>query len=115
MSQIKPTPLYEVPVTAENPCNCHSYNTGVGEIPSRVMIGPDGQEVCIDECIADTLQYLWDKGIATLSSCCGHGRIKPNIVLPQRFSKEDADQVRDLISHVDGRQYDLLSWHLINV
>ena len=102
-------------MTAENPCNCHSYNTGVGETPNRLMTAPDGKSVCVDECIADTLQHLWGEGVATLNSCCGHGRVKPSIVLPQRFSKEDASRVRDLIRLVDDREYELLSWHLINV
>ena len=111
----KTAPLYQMPVMTENPCNCHSYNADVGETPNRVMTAPDGKEVCIDECIADTLQHLWNNNIDTLNSCCGHGRTKPSIVLNQSLSKDDANHVRELIRKTDHREFDLLSWHLINV
>ena len=109
------TPLYELPVTAENPCNCHSYNSEVGETPNRLMTAPDGKEVCIDECIADTLQHLWDQGTETINSCCGHGRIRPSIILEQGCTKRHAAFIRASIKQVDSRDFDLLSWHLIKI
>lgn len=28
--------------------------------------------VCIDPCIVEDIQFLWESGIETLNSCCGH-------------------------------------------
>ena len=30
-------------------------------------------EVLVDECLADEIEHLWDKGIKTTGCCCGHG------------------------------------------
>jgi hypothetical protein len=30
--------------------------------------------ICIDPCIYDQILSLWDKGIITLGSCCGHNK-----------------------------------------
>jgi len=32
--------------------------------------------VCIDPCIIDEIQMLWDKGILTMGCCCGHNNPK---------------------------------------
>jgi hypothetical protein len=79
------------------------------------MTAPDGKEICIDACIADTIQHLWNSGITTLNSCCGHGRLKPSIVLGQSCDHDSADIARHLIQQVDDRDFSLLSWHLIEV
>lgn len=35
----------------------------------------------IDRCIAPIVQALNDAGIATIASCCGHGKIEGSIIL----------------------------------
>lgn len=75
-------------------CKCISRNRPNKRqtIPPRKMrmlcaIYPDGKKkyknVFIDECIADDVQKLWDNGIFTLSSCCGH-----NGIFGKDFGKE---------------------------
>ena len=34
-----------------------------------------GEIICVDKCIADEVQSLWDKGITTVGCCCGHNKI----------------------------------------
>lgn len=33
----------------------------------------------IDNCLVDEIKYLWDIGIQTVESCCGHNRTKSYI------------------------------------
>lgn len=49
-------------------------------------------EVPVDACIADEVQYLNDKGVWTLGSCCGHGEGHPHCLI----AKESEDLVIDL-------------------
>lgn len=30
-------------------------------------------EIIVDECLAEEIQYLWSQGIKTTGCCCGHG------------------------------------------
>lgn len=32
--------------------------------------------VCVDNCIVDAIQQLWDKGIETTGCCCGHNYMR---------------------------------------
>ena len=42
----------------------------------------------IERCIAPELQALWDRGIETVCSCCGHGADeKAYIRVPDRFAE----------------------------
>lgn len=93
-------------------CNCRSYNWEIGEVPERILGYPfTGNTVCIDACIAHVLEHLWENGIETLGSCCGHGKDSPSIVL----SQDNAERVRRLIADVDNRQFKLLFWRLVEV
>lgn len=111
-------------------CNCASYNnpervrpTTSGPAPEVVMTPPfdlgDGREtVCVDACIATVVQHLWDCGIVTLGSCCGHGRGRPSLVLGPH---EDFEIVRACIAEVipkgryqnDEQGWDLSQWRLV--
>lgn len=62
-------------------CDCMSYN-GQGSIggqtPERVLNlrtyfpDADRETVCVDACIADTIEKLWAAGVKTVACCCGH-------------------------------------------
>jgi hypothetical protein len=70
--------------------------------------------IAIDACIVDALQALWDRGVVTLGSCCGHGRQRPNLVL-----NEDPvmpEKARVALTEVDLiRRWELLQWRLCDV
>ena len=97
---------------AGNQCSCKSYNLGIGTIPNKILTLPSGETKCIDACIANVIQKLWDNGIETIGSCCGHGSKKPSVVLQQNCSKSHANRVKKLIKSIDERDFDLLSWTL---
>lgn len=107
-------------------CERHSYNKNTGSKPEAVLIPPtafgftysSGKEktkVSIDACIANVIQHLWDKGILTTNSCCGHGKENPSIVMQSGCSKATADTVRKHIAEVDPREFDILAWQLCAV
>lgn len=73
------------------------------------------RDICIDACIAKTIRHVWDSGIVTLNSCCGHGKDSPTIILEQNCNKFHADKVREIIAQVDSRSFKLLSWVLSEV
>lgn len=103
-------------------CNCASYNnpekvrqTVSGPVPEVVLtptadLGIERETVCVDACIATVVTYLWSCGVVTLSSCCGHGRERPGLVLGQH---EDMAVARACISKVDDRAWNLSQWRLV--
>jgi len=102
-------------------CDCLSHNAQVGSVPERVLerpawlpAGERPNGVPVDACIADTIQALWDEGVETLSSCCGHNGVfgPPTLVLADGV---DADRVRSTLATLDPRVWRLQQWQLIEV
>lgn len=103
-------------------CNCFSYNKQTGEKPEVALSKPawstrQSPVIMVDACIASTVRALWDAGYITLSSCCGHGRDAPSLVLGEGSdgSDEKAAEIRALIKEIDGRTYRLYQWRLTEV
>ena len=51
-----------------------------------------GKAFSVEKCILWELTQLWEQGIKTLCSCCGHGKFLPRIVV----GEQDAQKMRDL-------------------
>jgi hypothetical protein len=101
-------------------CDCRSYNKATGTVPEVVLKRPDwlpdGQRingVPVDACIADTVQYLWDSGVVTMGSCCGHNKECPSLVLGN--GERDYKHIFDLLAEYDSRKWQLLQWQLVEV
>jgi len=108
-------------------CKCHSYNGGFGTAKGVVLkmpiqSKPEGmdwqveyRDVSIDACISKVIQRLWDNNISTLGSCCGHNGLFgfPSIVLGQH--EENYSHIRQIISQVDNRHFELSQWKRILV
>ena len=65
------------------------------ELINDIHTGPicaKGKGFGIEKCILWELTRLWEQGIKTLCSCCGHGKYLPRIVVQE----EDAQRMRDL-------------------
>lgn len=55
---------------------------------------PGGEQAyCIDSCIVQDLKYLWEHGIKTVCSCCGHGDDNRAYV---RVASYDSDKMEQL-------------------
>ena len=97
------------------PCLCKSYNNPEQRqvVEEKILTYPfTGKAVSIDDCIADTILFLWNKGIRTTGSCCGHNRDNPSVILEQDNATEDIvlaalQVIRD---SGDLRDWDILSW-----
>jgi hypothetical protein len=96
--------------------NCKSYNWSVGELPEVILQRPDwlydGERVNgvpVDYCLAPTVLHLWQNGIETLGSCCGHGREEPSLILKAKHA-DDAKTIFDLIAETDSRNFALSWW-----
>lgn len=105
-------------------CNCHSYNKdnpNSGKDSEVILDLPDflateeRKTVCVDCCISGTIEWLWENKIGTLSSCCGHNQRPPSVVIKSNCDKEQAERIRNIISLVDDRYFELLSWKLTAV
>jgi hypothetical protein len=93
-------------------CKCKSYNKQTGEVPEVVLDAPDWsrkESICIDACIADVIKELWDKGITTGGSCCGHNKENPSVIV---WENEDVNEAFSVISKVDSRSWTVLRWEL---
>lgn len=106
----------------DNKCKCHSYNGDFGETKEVILdmltsVSPEGQKtykkVAIDACIAPVIEHLWNKGVNTIGSCCGHGNNSPSIVLGQ--GAENYSQIREWIKEKDNRWFELSQWRRVIV
>lgn len=96
-------------------CDCYSYNAGMGHSRNVIATYPwdlgkdDGDNtICLDACIADTVQELWRRGMPTLNSCCGHNEENPSLVV----NREDAERIKSILSQIDPRPWKVLAWVL---
>lgn len=63
---------------------CHCDNIKMGTYKNTVLMSLlGGQIVTIDTCIATEIGYLWNNGIGTLNSCCGHRKIRPTVIVTE--------------------------------
>lgn len=104
-------------------CNCQSYNRpDVGTVKPVTLTPPPWSSktgIDIDACIAPVIQKLWDAGIQTGGSCCGHksdrdqpspfGWIggQPTVFL---IKGEDAAKAMEIIKENDERDWIILLW-----
>lgn len=55
---------------------------------SRVLQGLGGVGICVDRCIVDQVVELWEAGVKTYGSCCGHNKVQGMInVSPDDYEK----------------------------
>lgn len=69
---------------------CHCINVDVGTYDNQVsMKNPYGTHldgwVSIDTCIATEIGWLWNQGIHTLNSCCGHKKFLGWVIVEEEF------------------------------
>lgn len=97
-----------------NTDTCHSYNADIGETPEVKLQTTDGSAM-IDACIAPVIQHLWDSGIWTIGSCCGHGGVlgRPSIILGEH--EDNYSHIRKLIKEKDSRYFELSQWKRVIV
>lgn len=99
---------------------CASYNWELGGLPQILVPKPawsdrNGDTIALDHCLATTVQALWEAGYITLSSCCGHGKNAPSLVLEGGVGPEVVASIRRLIADVDGREFRLYQWQIVEV
>lgn len=51
---------------------------------------------CIDPCIMEEIQYLWDAGILTHGCCCGHNDPDPRVFPFVNVADENIQQMLDM-------------------
>ena len=100
-------PTYSVPFV-EHGCARNGVTvTG----PEWMLDVRSGREVSLDECISEVVVTLWDAGVVTLGSCCGHGERAPSLVLGDH---QDAVEVETLLGGMDPtRRWALHQWRLV--
>jgi hypothetical protein len=72
--------------------------------------------ICVDECIADVVLHLWERGVVTYGSCCGHNGLigKPSIIIDDNASIAMVKQIRAVIKEVDNREFEIFSSTLLS-
>jgi hypothetical protein len=88
-------------------CKCISYNQPEKYqiIKTKILFYKYlNKTVCIDACIADCIKQLWEAGIKTTGSCCGHNKNKPSVIVKTNTEKKVAFT---LLKEIDDRQWDV--------
>lgn len=76
---------------------------------ARLRAGLSGQ-VSIDPCIYDEIKGLWDKGVITYGSCCGHNKYEPFVNVDQRNIQQLLD-MGYVQNHPDKNRKDTFKLH----
>lgn len=102
------------PTDQRKACDCKSYNGGFGTVPTVIVKAPEIHKcdtICLDACIADTIQQLWANEIVTLSSCCGHNELNPSVVVA---NDEDMAKVQSILQKIDPtRTWEVSQWQRV--
>jgi len=103
-------------------CECISHNApdwSGGTQPEAILPMPkwlnpqkESRSVCVDACLKEVILALWETGIGTLGSCCGHNKERPDIVL---VFGTDPQRVREILQRFPKRDWKLLQWNLTEV
>lgn len=117
------TDLETATAVTERQCDCHSYNWDFGTTPAELMSPPPdliekimsyrpgcSKEISIDACIVEHVQALWDAGCVTLSSCCGHNRVPPSIVIDEHHTSAEAAMFAAVLAVIDDRPWGMAQW-----
>lgn len=102
-------------------CNCNNIEFGSTEnfaqqvevlIPEHMksykearLQNGQSQTICIDPCIIDEVKELWDLGIITFGSCCGHNKAESFV----NVHDKDIDRMLELgyvQNHIDKSRKD---------
>jgi hypothetical protein len=79
----------------EKECKCISSNRPKEwQEDEAIVLDPNkyfdydskAKKVSVDYCIADVIKYLWENGIWTVGSCCGHN--KSQMLLLKKISQK---------------------------
>jgi hypothetical protein len=57
------------------------YNTVIVEYPFI------GKKIQIDKCLEYELKILWEAGVKTEASCCGHNQLYPSVIVDKQSVK----------------------------
>jgi len=82
----------------------------------EAILTKNGTSIQVDECLALIIQEIWNAGVHTLESCCGHekGDSAGYIVLDNNASDREIAIARDILKKY-GRVIPLQSWYLKRV
>lgn len=98
-------------------CQCISYNRpDLGGTEPEVVLDyakyfPDtgSPKICVDPCIADVMERLWEAGVRTRGCCCGHnGQLGTAPTVYIEDPKSAVDAVRVLSE--DERDWNVVFW-----
>lgn len=76
------------------------------------------KSIGVDYGIVRTIEWLWKNKIDTLGCCCGRGKKlgdRPNIVLPECYTDNDIEYIRNLIEKVDKRNWIITQWRNVEI
>lgn len=95
--------------------NCYSYNGDFGRVKTVQLQHKTNGTKSIDACIAPVIKHLWDNGVWTIGSCCGHGGRfgTRSIVLGE--NEDNYSRIRELIKEKDNRYFELSQWKRVIV
>ena len=81
-------------------------------LPDNIDASKENRTVSIDECIVSAIEHLWANKIDTRGCCCGHDKGNPSIVIADECCGNEIAKIKELLSEVDKRKWDIFQWKL---
>jgi hypothetical protein len=66
---------------------CKCVNVAMGSYDNQTALYPPfspDKVVGIDNCLLEEIIWLWERGIVTLESCCGHNKVEGYIAVAEK-------------------------------
>lgn len=86
-------------------CTCVDVEVGTHARAIAVRNPFTGRLVDVDCCVVPWVVELWEQGVETRASCCGHGRYRPSVIVAPGY----VDRMRELGYEVDAERSDAVS------
>lgn len=87
-------------------CDCVNIKMGSYDCQT-VLIAPDWHLtgfICIDDCIINEIKSLWNMGIETTASCCGHNVTEATIAVKEKSIQQMIDSGYKISKHYNDHK-----------
>ncbi len=89
-----------------------TYGTDViVTLPDWLATDRQNRTIALDSCIASAIQVLWSHKIETLGCYCGHGKEKSSVVVDNKYTEAEVQQIYDVLGH--HKQWEVSQWKLM--
>ncbi|MFX0183858.1 MAG: hypothetical protein ACFE95_12310 [Candidatus Hodarchaeota archaeon] len=94
---------------------CDKSNSVKMELPHGMNKLRKNRFIYVDECVECWIRMLWDRKFETVSSCCGHGKHGPILIIANFYKKRDIVEIENILKQDLNRVWEILQIKTVKV